>query len=191
MNNEKNTIIFEDYFHHLNQISFLGKVYKKYFLSPILLLCARQFGKRVIEVGSGIGSGVLGSFPNSVQGLEINPIAVEYCKSVGLNAQLINPDGTYPIADGEFDSCILDNVLEHIENPHITLNECYRITKKKGALIIVVPGISGFQLDSDHKNFYDEQNLIHLDNRWELIRLFSMPFFFLKKNYQYLLNNTV
>jgi len=168
---------FEDYFSHLNKISLSGRIYKRFFSSPVLYQCARRFGSRVIEVGSGTGSGVLGTFPRRVQGLEINPVAVEYCKAAGLNVQLIKEDGIFPVADGAYDACVLDNVLEHIEDPRQTLDECYRITSKDGGLVIAVPGIRGYASDDDHKRFYDAEALRRLDDRWMLQSLFSMPFY--------------
>ena len=169
---------FEDYFAHLQKISFTGRIYKRFFLSPVLYFCARRFGDRIIEIGSGTGSGVLGAFPKRVRGLEINPRAVEYCKAAGLNVQLIGADGIFPVADGAFDACILDNVLEHIEDPPLTLDECYRITKENGGLVIAVPGVRGFESDPDHKKFYDAEALRSLDERWKLQSLFSIPFLF-------------
>lgn len=174
----KSTNQFEEYFSHLQQISFLGRIYKKFFSSPILYFCARRFGKRIVEIGSGTGSGVLGAFPTYVQGLEINPIAVEYCNRMGLNAQLITVDESFPVADAAFDVCVLDNVLEHIENPKLTLDECFRITKADGGLVIAVPGRRGFDSDTDHKIFYDANALSQLDERWALQSILSTPFLF-------------
>ncbi len=173
-----NTNKFDDYFSHLQKISLLGHFYKKFYSSPILFIMSRRFGRRIVEVGSGTASGILGAFPKHVKGLEINPSAVEFCRTKGLNVQLINADGTYPFKDSVFDSCVLDNVLEHIAEPKQTLDECYRITKKDGGLIIVVPGVRGFQSDSDHKKFYDASKLSRLNDRWVLLNLFSMPFIF-------------
>jgi len=173
---------FEDYFTHLKRISFAGHVYKKFFSSPVLYFCARCFGNRIIEIGSGTGSGVLGAFPKRVRGLEINPHAVEYCKTAGLNVQLIGADGAFPVADGAMDVCILDNVLEHIEDPRQTLDECYRITKENGGLVIAVPGSRGFASDDDHKKFYDAKALSLLDDRWLLLSLFSTPFLITSEN---------
>ncbi len=174
----ENTDKYEDYFAHLSKISLLGRVYKKFMSSPVLFYCARRFGNRVIEIGSGTGSGILGSFPNKVQGLEINPVAVDYCKAAGLHVQLVKDDGIFPVVDGAYDACVLDNVLEHIEDPRKTLDECYRITVKEGGLVIAVPGIRGYVLDDDHKKFYDAEALRQLDDRWLLQRLFSTPFYF-------------
>ena len=170
---------FEDYFSRLQKISFAGRVYKRFFLSPVLYLCARRFGNRIVEVGSGTGSGLLGAFPRRVQGLEINPDSVEYCMAAGLSVQLIGDDGAFPVADGAFDACVLDNVLEHIDDPRRTLDECYRITRNDGGLIIAVPGIRGYESDGDHRKFYDEKALRSLDDRWSLQSLFSTPFLFI------------
>jgi SAM-dependent methyltransferase len=166
----------EAYFSRLRKISFAGRVYKRCVSSPVLFLCARRFGSRIIEIGSGTGSGVLGTFPKRVQGLDINPLSIEYCRAAGLNAQLIQNDGAFPVADGAFDACILDNVLEHIDDPRRTLDECYRITRERGGMVIAVPGMRGHASDDDHKKFYDERALRLLDKRWLLQDLFSIPF---------------
>lgn len=168
---------FEDYYSHLAKISLLGRVYKKFCTSPVLYWNARRFGRRIMEVGSGTGSGVLGAYAKHVSGLDINPHSVAYCQAAGLDAQLIAQDGTFPVADGAFDACILDNVMEHIEEPGPTLDECYRITSGTGGLVIAVPGLRGYASDTDHKRFYAQADLRQLDTRWQLQRMFSAPFF--------------
>ena len=173
---------YESYFSHLKGISFIGRIYKKYFTSQIIYFCARRFGKSILEVGSGTGSGVLGAFPKHVSGLEINPASVAYCRSRGLRVQLIDDDGVFPVANGTVDVCILDNVLEHIDDPEFTLSECHRVTANHGGLVVVVPGIRGYGSDQDHKKFYAESDLKNLDPRWEFLRLFSIPFFIANKN---------
>lgn len=173
---QNNSDKFEDYFRHLKRLSLSGLIYHRLYKLPLLYFILRRFGSRQIEVGSGIGNGVLGAFSSKMIGIDINPHAVEYCQRRGFNARLINEDGTYPFKDGEFDSCLLDNVLEHIPDPIATLNECWRITGSNGGLVVVVPGVAGFNYDLDHKVFYDEAKLKNLDNRWNLLALFSIPF---------------
>jgi SAM-dependent methyltransferase len=174
---QEQNYLFEDYFAHLQKTSFLGRAYKKFYASPILYFLARRFGSKIIEIGSGAGNGILGAFSKRVYGLEINPLAVRYTKAKGFNVDLIDSDGVYPVPDKSFDVCVLDNVLEHLSEPHLTLSECHRITRENGGLIIVVPGLRGFKSDMDHKIFYDSKALVNLDQRWELVKLFSMPFF--------------
>jgi SAM-dependent methyltransferase len=168
---------YEEYFSYLKTISMGGRLYKRYVSSPILFLCARVFGRDVLEIGSGIGAGILGTFPSRVQGLEINPFAVDYSKNVGLRASLIKDDGVFPVMNEAVDACVLDNVLEHIQHPRQILEECWRVTRARGGLVIAVPGVRGFRRDPDHRVFYEKQSLKQLDSRWMLERLFSMPAF--------------
>ncbi|MEA9568014.1 methyltransferase domain-containing protein [Polynucleobacter sp. AP-Nickl1-40-C4] len=170
---------YNDYFDHLSSISLLGKFYKKFISSPLIYQCANSFGNSILEVGSGIGNGILGTFPSHVVGVDINSNAVNYCNRIGLNAKIIKDDGLFPFADSVFDSCVLDNVLEHIPNPAHTLNECWRVTKNNGGLVVVVPGVKGFDSDRDHKVFYGKKELMLLNERWEFIRLFAMPTYFI------------
>lgn len=166
---------FESYFSHLSQISWLGLLYKRLFVAPIIYLRARRFGPRVMEVGFGSASGLIGAFPRRVHGLEINPLAVAYCRAKGLQVQAIAEDGSFPEADGAYDVCVMDNVLEHIEAPTQTLDECHRITGPRGGLVIIVPGERGYAMDDDHKKFYGVAELQALDPRWELRGMFSLP----------------
>lgn len=175
---DKGSKDYEAYFNYLNRISPRGRIYKRLFVSPILFLCARCFGSRVIEVGSGTGSGVLGSFSRSVVGVDVNPFAVKFCKSKGWRASLIGKDGRFPLPSDSADVCILDNVLEHIEQPRPVFDECYRVTGDRGGLVIVVPGVRGYGSDSDHKLFYNEDRLKVLDDRWRCVASFSIPFLF-------------
>jgi len=169
---------FDEYYSHLAQISTMGRVYKKYWMSRILYWNARKLGERIVEVGCGTGSGILGAYPKRVAGLDINPRSMEYCQSIGLNAQVIADDGMFPLPDQAFDVCVLDNVMEHIEEPQTTLDECHRITSAQGGLVIAVPGKRGYDSDPDHKRFYTQADLRQLDARWQLKSLFATPFGF-------------
>lgn len=169
---------YEEYFSHLRNISLSGRIYKRFFASPVLYFCARRFGRRIVEVGAGTGSGIAGTFGKQVRGLDINPLAVGHCVDIGLDVQLIGEDGKFPIPDGTVDSCVLDNVLEHLDDARQTLDECYRVTRNNGGLVVAVPGLRGHAADPDHKKLYDSEALEKLDPRWRLSRMFSMPFFF-------------
>lgn len=174
MNNKNEN--FDTYYAHLSEISFVGKLYKRYFVAPLLYLNARKLGKVIVEIGSGVGSGLLGAFPNKVTGLEINHHAVKYCRDKGMLVDLIEANRPYPKESGSVDVCVLDNVLEHITDADSSLNECLRITRKSGGLIIAVPGVKGYASDDDHKVFYDESKLQKLHPEWSIQYCFSTPF---------------
>ena len=165
------------YFAHLTKISFLGRIYKRYFSSRVILYLAKNFGSKIAEIGSGTGNGVLGAYPKVVTGFEINALAVDFCRGKNLNVHLVYEDKPYPVLDGEFDVCVLDNVLEHLSEPMSLLNECARITHQNAGLVIVVPGHKGFLRDSDHKIHYTEQDLENLSKNWRHLKTISIPFF--------------
>lgn len=148
-------MILEDYSEYLKGRRWTGNVYRRFYLYP--RLCRYLFG-RTLDVGSGIGDML--AFRRDTLGLDINPHLVEFCQQRGLDAVLMNDDGSFPYGDSEFDSLLLDNVVEHIADPTKLLHETHRVLKLGGILLIGVPGVKGFASDSDHKVFYTRTELI-------------------------------
>jgi len=146
------------YFVYLKQRSFAGYLYRRFWLYPVLKRC---LSGRTLDIGCGIGD-MLRSRPGTV-GVDINPETVAYCRSLGLDARIMAPD-TLPFADGEFDSVVFDNVLEHLEQPTPLLAEIRRVLRHGGVVVVGVPGRKGFVCDADHKVFYDEAALIEIMN---------------------------
>lgn len=168
---------YQQYYSHLKTISWLGKTYKRYYSSQILYYQAAKFGKKIAEIGPGIGNGILGAYQKQVVGFEVNPLAAQHCKDNNLSVQVVAENKRYPVPDGEYDVCVMDNVLEHIAEPAFILKECARITTYNAGLIIAVPGNKGFLSDPDHKKHYPENQLQDLSPDWQLLKIFSMPFF--------------
>tara|TARA_Y100000389_G_scaffold204549_1_gene257910 strand:+ start:5050 stop:5511 length:462 start_codon:yes stop_codon:yes gene_type:complete len=133
----------------------------------------------LLDVGCGIGE-ILDYYKNSV-GVDINRECVDYCKSKGLSAQYMEID-ELPFESNTFNTLVFENVLEHIHDPTKILQEIFRVMKKDAFLLISVPGIKGFEYDSDHKQFYDQTKLnqIFIKNNFHLIKNFYTPF---KSNY--------
>jgi SAM-dependent methyltransferase len=156
------------YFEYLSQRSFLGKIYRSFILYPRL---NKHLKGKVLDIGCGIGD-MLSFRPNTI-GLDINPLNVNYCKKKKLEAYLMK-NGCIPFEDQSFDSLLLDNVLEHIDTPTLLFKEIKRVLKPDGILLIGVPGISGFESDTDHKKFYDEIRLKSLAKKFK----FSVSYFF-------------
>lgn len=146
----------EQYFNYLKQRSVLGSIYRKYFLYPKL---NHYLKGSMLDIGCGIGD-MLAFRAHSI-GVDVNEFNVEFCKLRGLDAYQM-PLNTLPFLDGRFDSILLDNVLEHIEDPLPLLTEIKRVMRTNGALLIGVPGVKGYASDSDHKVFYDESRLAEL-----------------------------
>jgi SAM-dependent methyltransferase len=159
-----------EYYEYLQTRSKLSKVYRKYFLYRKIKNCLNGL---VLDVGCGIGDFLL-SRPDTI-GIDINEKTIEYCKSLGLNATYINSE-KYPFNDSYFDGVVLDNVIEHLNDPTSVLAEIKRVLKPSGNLIIGIPGIKGYKSDPDHKIFYNE-NLLEtlLMNDYKLIKVIHMP----------------
>jgi SAM-dependent methyltransferase len=143
----------EVYGEYLMRRSRLSGVYRRYFLYP--RICHRLHG-RTVDVGCGIGD-FLQFRPNTI-GVDINAHTVAYCKARGLDARLMEPD-VLPFEDASFDSALMDNVLEHIAEPAALLRELRRVLRGGGRVLIGVPGVLGWDCDSDHKVRYDEASL--------------------------------
>jgi SAM-dependent methyltransferase len=139
-----------EYFGYLKSRSRIGGLYRKFWLYPRLSMAI--FG-RALDVGCGIGDFL--AFRSNTVGTDVNPFCVEYCHINRREAKVMNAD-VLPFASGEFDSVLLDNVMEHIAKPGSLLVEIHRVLKSEGTLVVGVPGIKGWSSDSDHKIFYDE-----------------------------------
>lgn len=149
----------QQYFEYLQSRSFLGKIYRKYYLYPKL---NQYLNGKLLDVGCGIGD-MLVYRPNSI-GVDINQLDVEFCRQRGCEAYEM-PIDKLPFADECFDSVLLDNVIEHILDPVPLLTEIKRVMRKDAVLLVGVPGMKGQSIDPDHKVFYDEKALIDLAGR--------------------------
>jgi SAM-dependent methyltransferase len=143
-----------DYFDSLIRRKRAGLWYRNLWLYPRICMHLRG---QVLDVGCGIGDMV--RFRPETIGVDVNPRAVAYCQSLGVKVRQMQPD-LLPFADGEFDGAVLDNVLEHLENPESLLAEIRRVLRTGGSFVVGVPGERGFASDLDHKRHYPETALI-------------------------------
>ncbi|MEP7303035.1 MAG: class I SAM-dependent methyltransferase, partial [Caldimonas sp.] len=142
------------YFEYMQGRTFLAVLYRRNVLYPRL---AKRIVGRLLDVGCGLGD-MLAFRRNSV-GADINGRAVDFCRRRGLEAYLME-SGRLPFDDESFGSVLMDNVLEHIEDPVSMLTDVRRILPPQGRLLIGVPGSRGWDCDPDHKVRYDEDSLV-------------------------------
>jgi SAM-dependent methyltransferase len=165
-------IIYDEYHEFLKKRTFKSKIYRKYLLFPTL---CKFLSGRVLDVGSGIGDFV--AFRPNTIGVDINPDNVEFCKKHrNLDVRLMEIN-SLPFDDEHFDSINMDNVLEHIEDPEIILDEMTRVLKKGGILVVGVPGKLGFKTGPDHEVFYSKEDLrkTFTSLNYSVVKIFSMP----------------
>lgn len=107
-------------------------------------------GGSILDIGCGVGASMneLKKFGFKCTGIEYNLQYVEKCRSQGLvvkhmNAEKLNFD------DNSFDTTLIIEVLEHVEDPQQVLMEAFRVSKLN--IIISVPNIDVLPIMSKYK----------------------------------------
>ncbi len=148
----------EDYTKYQSSRQFHRKFIRNFYLKPIL----KQVVGKSIDFGCGIGE-LLQKLPYGSIGLEINKYTVAYCLKKGLNVVLFDPGlDNYDLKslneeDG-FKTLILSHVLEHLDEPQKIIRKLIISAERLGIrkIIIIVPGIKGYNTDKTHKIFIDK-----------------------------------
>ena len=167
---------FYRYHRYLLQESPFGYLYRRFLLYPYLRWI---LGPRFLDVGC--GKGVFLGFGNPKQclGLDINSYNVFYIRKRGLRSDLIDFPNPFPVSDSSFPACILDQVLEHVEDPDYLLSEIYRALQPGAIFLVGLPCEKGFEADPDHKVFYTYDSLCSLvlqNPSFKYERHFYFPF---------------
>lgn len=73
------------------------------------------------------------------------------------------------IKSGTIEYIIADNLLEHIGNLIVLMNDCYRVLKKDGLFEIIVPlfPTKGAIKDPTHVRFFIEESFDYFDKKWD------------------------
>ena len=74
----------------------------------------------------------------------------------------LNADGTLPYADSSFDAVLSIQVLEHVDSPTRYLDECRRVLKPGGTLLISTHGIMVYHRDPVDYWRWTHEGLLHL-----------------------------
>lgn len=96
----------------------------------------------ILDLGCGYGSlsKTLGGFKVKVTSADIDEKSLKFAKkflSSNKNIKVVKiREEKLPFKDNEFDIVILFDVIEHVKNPKITIEESLRILKKGGLLIV-------------------------------------------------------
>ena len=117
-------------------------------------------GPRVLDVGCGTGDLLLllQNDGYSVCGTDISSVALEMAKKRGVQAMLLHQSTIPP---GPWDSVVLSQIIEHLDEPTPLLRAAARELAPKGAMIVSVPRGNAV-VSPDHKHEYTEQALTEL-----------------------------
>lgn len=160
------------YYYYMNRTSHLGKIYRRYLVYNSL---NNNLKGKCLDIGCGLGNFV--KYRKNTDAADINSVTIKLLNKEGFNAYLIK-NNKIPVKDKMYDSLLMDNVLEHIQNPDNLLLECKRIVKNNGVLLIGVPGKKGFDSEKDHKVHYNQTKLIlKLEEfKFKHLKTFYKPF---------------
>lgn len=127
-------------------------------------------GNKILDVGCATGEYCekLNGLGFNCVGVDINPEYVAKAKKNGVKAYVINGK-SLDFSNNSFDTVLLFEVLEHVNDPNGVLKEAKRVAIKN--ILVTVPNCTEFSalrrfgltyehmLERDHKNFFTKKDL--------------------------------
>ena len=73
----------------------------------------------------------------------------------------------YPLKSNQFEFVLVNNILEHLNNPEKVIDEIYRVSKNNGIVVINVPHFSSWGVwgDITHKRGFNSTSLNHVQRK--------------------------
>jgi SAM-dependent methyltransferase len=134
---------------------------------------------KVLEIGSGIGN-ISVHFVKDKFEITLTDIRLNYCELLRKNfptvENILQLDLTHPEFDSQYkdhlakyDTVFAMNVIEHIENDKLALDNCHKLLKNGGRCIILVPAYQSlynrFDKELEHYRRYTKKTLNELVSR--------------------------
>lgn len=112
---------------------FVEKIFRKW-------IVANAKGPRILDLGCGDGTitAVL-TDKYEVVGVDISESNLDQARKLGLRTLKHDLGKKLPFGDGEFDTVVSSQVLEHLYDTDFYLEEAFRVLKKGGVLLLTTP----------------------------------------------------
>lgn len=145
---------------------------EKAYSGRLVSWCAKRAGKRILDYGCAIGvyCTELAKKGFVCTGVDVNEEYVRRARERGVDAAVVHD--RLPFEDKSFDTVIMLELLEHVEDPDKLLSEAVRVARRN--VLITVPNSTEFQelkkqnltyehmLDTDHVRFFTQDALQEL-----------------------------
>jgi SAM-dependent methyltransferase len=120
---------------------------------------------KILDVGCGTGANLkMLAECGRVEGVDISPQAVEFCRERGLNGVKLGAIEELPYQSESFDIVTALDVVEHLDDDVAGLREMRRVLRRDGRLLLFVPAFMflwGVQDDvSNHRRRYTLPRLL-------------------------------
>lgn len=119
-----------------------SRVFEAERIWTILKLMGSNHGKKILEVGCGVGGIVskLNPAENELVGVDISSFALNVARKKYPQITFVRGNAEQlPFEKESFDIVLFPNVIEHLLLPQEALKEIYRILKKGGVFVISTP----------------------------------------------------
>ncbi|MFM1770197.1 MAG: hypothetical protein RJA22_2726 [Verrucomicrobiota bacterium] len=103
--------------------------------------------KTLLDVGCGDGSflfSYLRTPPEVFHGIEAAPALRAKAEARGIRTQAVDLNGVWPYADNTFDVVHCSQVIEHLHNTRLFVQECRRVLKPGGSAFITSENLTSF-----------------------------------------------
>jgi SAM-dependent methyltransferase len=120
---------------------------------------------RILDVGCGTGANLkmLAAY-GSTEGVDISQQAVDFCRERGLDLVKLGAAEQLPYDDDSFELVTALDVIEHLDDDVVGLQEMRRVLRRDGRLLLFVPAFMflwGVQDDvSNHRRRYTLPSLV-------------------------------
>jgi len=111
-------------------------------------------GGNILDVGSSFGGFLKSASPYfAPHGIEVSSYAGGYSKSAIGGTVHIGTLHDHPFQEGQFSVITMIELLEHLPDPVFALQECCRLLRKGGLLLIQTANMAGLQAKIRGKNY--------------------------------------
>lgn len=142
------------------------------FSHHLINFCRQYAGKRILDFGCATGDYCLELKKLGFEcvGVDINEEYIKLAQQKGIEACLVKD--RLPFNDNSFDTVIMFELLEHVQDPDKILKEAKRVAKKN--ILITLPNCDNFEalrgcgltyehfLELDHTSFFTKDSLREL-----------------------------